>query len=401
MTVRTRSLLALTLLLLAARTGLAQRDLSVVRKVIADTTTVRVTGAGVWGSNATLVEELRLGKLDDPPEQMFGQITEVTPDRHGGVYLFDGKVPALRHFDSTGRHVAVLGGKGSGPGEYQDAVLGVKVRPDGRVFLRDPRNGRITVYGPNGKALTQIPVSSGLFTGNAMVIDTAGEFYLKILLGKIEQNKPWPIGLMHLSPDGKIIDSIAPPKLAGEPGAESGRFGARKVWEASPLGYIVAGVNSTYRFEFENKQGKVTRVERDHTPVRVGPEERAEIEALNEWIRKNQGQFLSAEIPPTPATKPAYSGFDIGDDGQIWVRVHVPAVKVPIDDEDKPKNGRPVLQWREPATYDAFQPDGTYLGRVVLPTGVSLAAHRGDEVWGTLSGESGEIVVARYRLKHR
>jgi hypothetical protein len=394
--------LAAVLFVAAACTRDAQGTLAAERTTVGDTTFVHVKSGSVWDTTAKLVEELRIGKLDGPPEEMFGRIGDVAPDGHGGVYLFDGQVPALRHFDSTGRHVGVLGRKGAGPGEYQDASLGLDVRPDGRVFLRDPRNGRINVYTADGRPETQIPVSSGLFTSNAMVIDTAGHLYLKILLGQIERNKAWPIGLMHLAPDGRIIDSIRPPTIAGEPTAEEDPTGGRKVWEASPHGYIVAGVTSSYRFEFRKPDGKVIRIEKDHTPVPIGPEERTEREAANEWMRKTQGRFMSADIPPVPATKPAYAGFDIGKDGQIWVRVSVPSVKRPADDDAAPASADrpPPRTWIEPATYDVFETDGTYLGRVGLPRGVRLVAHRGTEVWGAASGESGEAQLVRYRLIH-
>jgi hypothetical protein len=397
-----QSLVAASLIMAGACVSDLRGTLAVDRKTVGDTLFVHVVSGSVWDTTARLVEELRIGKLDGPPEEMFGRIGDVAPDRHGGVYFFDGQVPALRHFDSTGRHVGVLGRKGAGPGEYQDASLGVRVRPDGRVFLRDPRNGRINVYKPDGSPDTQIPVSSGLFTGNAMVIDTAGDIYLKVLLGEIERNKRWPVGLVHLAPDGRIIDSIAPPTLAGEPTGDGGSFGVGKIWEASPHGYIVAGVNSAYRFQYTKRDGKVVRIDKDFTPVAVGSEERAEIEAGNEWMRKNQGRFMTSEIPPVPTVKPAYAGFDIGEDGQIWVRVYVPAVKVPADDDATPaRSDRPPPRtWREPATYDVFEPDGTYLGRIRLPDGVTLAAHRGDEVWGRASGASGELQLVRYRLVH-
>jgi hypothetical protein len=206
----------------------AEGTLAMERKTVGDTLFVHVVSGSVWDTTARLVEELRIGKLDGPPEEMFGQVLDVAPDGHGGVYLFDGQVPALRHFDSTGRHVALLGGKGAGPGEYQDASLGLDVRPDGRVFLRDPRNGRINIYTADGKPSGQVPVSSGLFTANAMVIDTAGDIYLKVLLGPIERNKAWPIGLLHLAPDGRIIDSLRTPTIAGQPDVDGGRFDTRK-----------------------------------------------------------------------------------------------------------------------------------------------------------------------------
>jgi hypothetical protein len=36
---------------------------------------------------------------------------------------------------------------------------------------------------------------------------------------------------------------------------------------------------------------------------------------------------MMSDLPPVPATKPAYQGFSIGGDGRIRVRVHVPSVK--------------------------------------------------------------------------
>jgi hypothetical protein len=397
------SLVVSTLIILVARAGAAQGTLSATRKTIGDTTVIHVVSGSVWGNSASVVEELRIGKLDGAPEEMFGAIRDVALDGRGGVYVFDSKVPALRHFDSKGRYLATLGRKGAGPGEYQDQSLGIKVRPDGRVYLRDPRNARINVYGPDDKPLTQIPVSSGLFASNATVIDAAGEIYLKTLLGPIEKNKPWPLGIMHLAPDGKIIDSIAPPRVPGEPESELGIYLARKMWEQSPLGYIVAGVNTAYRFQFTRRDGKVLRIEMNYTPVRFAAEERAEIEAEADWMRKNRARQLSSDIPPTPPVKPAFSGFNIGDDGQIWVKLHVPAVKTPLDEDEKPKdpNARPVETWSEPATFDVFQPDGTYLGRVRMPDRVNLLAHRGDELWGSTAGEFGELYLVRYRLRHR
>lgn len=122
-------------------------------------------------------------------------------------------------------------------------------------------------------------------------------------------------------------------------------------------------------------------------------------QAGNAWTRKYQGKFLSVEIPPVPTTKPAYRGFRIGLDGQIWVQRYTTAVKKPAEDARPPDaDHRPAQTWREPPLYDVFEPDGTYLGEVRFPEGVSLLAHRGSEVWGLGSGDAGEVHVIRYRL---
>jgi hypothetical protein len=382
-----------------------QGSLDAERTTHGDTLVVRTLGGSVWDTTATLVEELRIGKLDGPEEEMFGSVAELAPDGHGGVYVFDSKAPALRHFDSTGRFVAKLGGKGAGPGEYQDVALGLAVLPDGRVAMRDPRNGRINLYSPDGKPAGQWPVSSGLFTSNAMSVDTAGEFYLKVLLGAIQPKQPWPVGLLHMSSTGKIIDSISAPTLPGEPSGDGSGYSPSKIWEISPQGYVVAGVNApaadgSYSFWLLKRDGSVVKVEKYNTAIGFQPEEKSEHEARNAWIEKTQGQFMTSPLPPIPDTKPAYHGFDIGGDGQIWVRPFVPAEKGKATQPVMPpgREAPPSVTWREPVVYDVFEPDGTYLGRLKIPPHLSLWAHSGNEVWGTVEGDSGELYVVRYRI---
>lgn len=372
-------------------TWVAERD------TIGDTIIVRTVSGSVWGAPATMREDLTIGVLDGPEELMFGGIQEMAVDAAGGIYVFDGQVPALRYFDSTGAYVRTLGGRGSGPGEYQDAALGLAVRSDGRVVLRDPRNGRLTLYNPDGTPSEHWPVSSGLFTSNAMVLDTADHAYLKILPGRPEPNKPWPIGLLHLDDRGNIVDSIPDPVIAGAPTEAGGRFLPAKVWAWSPLGYLVVGVTDAYHFELRPPNAPVIRIERTRPTVEVLPDERAEYEAVNEWMRINQGRFMTAEIPPVPSTKPPYRGFLIGQDGRVWVRLHVTAEQVDVDppaSKDRP----PPVSWREPPVFDVFEPDGTYLGEVRVPNRTALMVTRGDTAWGTREGESGEIYVVRLTI---
>jgi hypothetical protein len=379
-----------------------ESGLDVERITRGDTLIVRTIGGSVWDTSPALVEEIRIGSLDGRDEEMFGVVSRLAPDGRGGVYVFDGRAPALRHYDATGEYTTTFGAEGSGPGEYRDAALGLSVLRDSRVLLYDPRNARINVYAPDGTPVDHWMVASGLFTQNTMVVDTGGEIYIKTLLGRPEPNRPWPIGLLHLSATGELVDTIPPPQLDGEPETAQGTFGVSKAWEMSPLGYLIAGINSSYSFELREADGSVVRVEKVHSPVSVQPEERSEWEARNEWTRRAQSQFLTAEIPPVPGVKPAYRGFDIGADGEIWVRTYTDARKVDVEPPSTQSGGPqpppPSLSWREPIVYDVFDPGGTYFGQVRMPERVSLAAHRGTEVWGIMSGEFDELYVVRYRL---
>lgn len=367
------------------------------RETIGDTTVVRTISGSIWGAPVALHEDLTIGVLEGAEELMFGNLQELAVDSAGGIYVFDGSVPALRYFDAEGQYVRTLGGRGSGPGEYQDAALGLSVRSDGRVVLRDPRNSRLNVYEPDGSPALQWPVSSGLFTGNAMIRDTADHLYLKVMLSRPEPNKPWNIGLLHLDAEGAIVDSITVPAMAGEPTDAGGVLLPSKIWEWSPLRAMVVGVNAEYRFDIRPTAGRVIRVERSTPTVEVLPEERAELEARNDWLRTYQGRFMTSELPPVPSVKPPYRGFLIGAEGRVWVRRSVTAEKLREGTPGTPQRP-PTPSWVEPSVYDVFEPDGSYLGEVHVPRGTTLRLVHGETAWGTREGEGGEILVVRLRL---
>jgi hypothetical protein len=113
-------------------TWVAERD------TIGDTVIVRTISGSVWGEPITLAEDLAIGVLEGPEELMFGFVQAMAVDEKGGIYVFDGQVPALRYFDAEGNYVRTLGREGSGPGEYGDACLGLAVRSDGMLLMAHP-----------------------------------------------------------------------------------------------------------------------------------------------------------------------------------------------------------------------------------------------------------------------
>jgi hypothetical protein len=375
----------------------------VVRTTTGDTTEVRTLGDGPWGDSASLVEEVAIGELEGAAEYQFGAVGAIAVDADGGVYVFDGQVPALRYYGADGRFVRQLGREGEGPGEYKDMALGLAIRRgDGRVVMRDPRNGRLNVYDPDGSPSDSWPVASGLYTGQATALDDADEMYLKILAGQPEPGKPWPIALLHLDAQGAIRDTIVPPTLADEPPAPNGWFSVAKLWAVARDGGVLVGVNDRYVIKHYRRDGTVLRIVRDGPRPRVLPEEQAEYEARDAWTRKNQGQFATPERSPVPDRKPVFKEIASGEDGRIWVRRYEEAVKGEPMQSPQRAGGEvpPALTWREPTVYDVFESDGAFLGSLRVPRGTTLSVFRGDRVWGVRRGEFGEAYVVRYRIVH-
>jgi hypothetical protein len=100
-----------------------------------------------------------------------------------------------------------------------------------------------------------------------------------------------------------------------------------------------------------------------------------------------------------PSVKPVFHDLSIGDDGRIWVRRYVAAQKRNDLPAPRGANPPPPITWREPPTFDVFEPSGRFLGTVVLPHRTYLWIRKGATMWGVTHGEFDEIYIVRYRLE--
>lgn len=75
----------------------------------------------------------------------------------GGVSVIDHFAHRVEHFDTEGRLVWTYGQEGEGPDEFSNP-RDLKVDAEGRVWVMDQGNARITVLGRDGKALLRVPL---------------------------------------------------------------------------------------------------------------------------------------------------------------------------------------------------------------------------------------------------
>lgn len=91
---------------------------------------------------AGFTEELHVG--DDPSERLFADITSMAFAPDGRLVVIDDDEFAVRVLDRTGTETARWGGKGEGPGEFENKPVAVAVSDDGEVSVRSYR--RIDVF---------------------------------------------------------------------------------------------------------------------------------------------------------------------------------------------------------------------------------------------------------------
>ena len=58
-------------------------------------------------------------------------------------------------------------------------------------------------------------------------------------------------------------------------------------------------------------------------------------------------------------------------------------------------------EWSEPDAYDVFEPDGRFVGRILVPDAFQIEFMKDDHMWGRYTGEFDVESVRRYRIVWR
>ncbi|MGH7476434.1 MAG: 6-bladed beta-propeller [Longimicrobiales bacterium] len=407
-------------LLLAAACGgggaaTAEGDWRATRNTIGDTIVVTTVSGSTWQRPRALVPEVRIGELEGADEYLFGQVQSLAVDAAGRIYVFDWQVPALRVYDADGRFVRTIGREGGGPGEYKQPDAGLIVLPDGRTLLRDPGNGRINVYGPDGTPLDSWPVRASHYSSRPFYSDTAGNVYSYVF--GLDRGDGRDAALIRYSPQGDVLDTLdlpqrdyeAPTITAAVEGARQTwlvPFSPRAAWTYSPHGYFVQGVGTSYAVDLLRGEAGVLRIGRRTEPVPVAASERAYEEDRVSRAMRRLDPAWSWNGPPIPETKPPFRDIAVATDGRIWVQLHQPGHEVadaaPEDGGTRAGEPPAPARWAEPVVYDVFRPDGTYLGEVHAPDGFQTSPtplFGADRVWAVIEDELGVNYVVRLRLE--
>jgi hypothetical protein len=373
---------------------------------IGDTVVVH-TVAGSERGAAQLVEAVRIGAVEGADYEIFGEVAGIAVDGSENIYVYDAQVPVLREYTPDGQYLRTLGRKGRGPGEYTNSDGGLAVLSDGRVVLRDPGNGRFTVFAPDGEFLVSWPTRGSAFTDEPVVPTPDGGFVSPVF-GRDE-----PERLVRYSPDGTPGDSMAIPTRHVESATVNASVkGASQTWSVPftpaartafhPDGYWMAAASDVYAVDLLRPGRPILRIERDIAPVAVAPEERAAEEERVTAAMRRLDPSWRWNGPPIPKTKPVIRDLYGGDEGRVWVLRYQPGQRVP-DAELAPKadGGPQKPQFREPVVFDVFEKDGRYQGQATAPAHFSVwprPVFRGDAVWATERDANGVQFVVRYRV---
>jgi hypothetical protein len=379
---------------------------------------------------AEVRETLTIGVRDGSPDYSFTNIADVVIGPNQSMLVLEalvaGHASAVRLYDANGRFVRNVGRPGKGPGEYR-SVSAVAVLADGSHLVLD-RGGRLLRFSSMGEHLATWPVPPFAVRAgpDRMRVDAHGYVAVRIVTRTREFDHAEAI--VRIRPDGVVLDTLPEPQsfvrsqpIVIAPGNNPGPrwvlnapYSPELLWEWSPLGFFVTAASDRYAIDLRlptpgaetdgtppvwRPGDPVVSLRRDVIAVPVSAAERRDWRRwLDDRIRAAGRTRSTGRNPTMPVRKPFFQRIYVGDEGRIWVVVHVPSERSKRSPESGADDGWVGFGWREQLLIDVFEPGGTYVGRVRLPDGADPVAFRGDQIWASVRDEFDVPYLKRYTV---
>jgi len=165
-------------------------------------TVVDSHGIGLWGdeinSKIQFRETLSVGVETGEEYLMFHSELGIAVDADSNIIVLDSRNHRLIKFDSLGNFVWKAGGKGQGPGEFQNPFQ-VAVEPSGEIWVLDTGN-LIQVFGDKGQYMRTVRLED---RGNHIQFLPDD----RLLISKTTRGK-MGISADFYSRDGKLLDKF-------------------------------------------------------------------------------------------------------------------------------------------------------------------------------------------------
>lgn len=100
--------------------------------------------------------DLIIGLEDQPAEHQLGDPIAVRTDSLNNIYIADRASKIIKVFDSEGNYLRSLGGRGRGPGEFQDMEF-MELTPEGHLVLMERGNLLYTIISTQGESIQSFP----------------------------------------------------------------------------------------------------------------------------------------------------------------------------------------------------------------------------------------------------
>lgn len=363
----------------------------------------------------TASEELVIGSVDDP-DYSLTFLRGLTVDDEGAIFTLHPQEQVVRKFDVEGNLVRLIGGRGDGPGEFQNA-FGMGWVAD-TLWVLDGNGYRLSYFDPSGELARTHAVPFDLgepdddvpparpdgLLADGTVHGSPPAFSDRVADGRMTHHVP-----VLMTPSGEVTDTLPAIRFGNNSWAIShpeGRGGmyTRQPFADGPLWRFVPGeeamvvLDRTAPTSVEEAAFTISKLSFagdtlfsrtypfEPEPVR---EEEADslIHAMAEMMSERgilgatlaQAETWAREGFFRPAFRPGVTSLMVDEDGGIWVGRN----------EELPGQRR----------WEAYDADGRPVAAFTLPTDVDVMHIRRPHVWGTRTDDLGVPYVVRFRLE--
>lgn len=338
---------------------------------------VRNPGEVDWTDRSppTLVEDVRIGSVDGPPETQFGRITGLDIDVEGNIYVLDRQTSNVRVFDTLGTYLFTMGREGQGPGEL-DGGSAVVVATNGIVWVVDgyPLPTRLVAFSSMGEPMSTFPLPLDV---RAMPREWRAGPQGSLLVKTASASEDAPELLLRKDPGAGVVDTVY--QFMPEPAAPT------LEWAALEDGRVVIGRTDEHRFLFLQPDGTVERVVTRAARLREMTDAHKE-QSINAR-RTPEDRELQRERLREVEFHPAYTSLMAGPNNTLWTRRHLLQ-----EDVDEAGGSRTLFN-----VWDVYDEEGRLLGAVQLPGLFTPVRAQGQYLYGTDVGSMREPQVVRLR----
>jgi hypothetical protein len=255
----------------------------------------------------------------------------------------------------------------------------------------DMQGGRISVFDTAGAFLRGIPLSGGFviipWPGG---IDTAGYFY-NAIPRPVSGGFEW--ALVRYDSAMTPLDTLIPPRQMvrhqfehrsgpGSMMSASVPFTPSMAWRLTRAGDFWVIHTGTYELFRQAARGDTIRVvTKPFETVPVTSAEKDSALARLKWFTDQGGKVDRSRIPDV---KPAVQGFQVGEDGYLWVN----AVQADTGAQRR--------------VFEIFDPEGRFLGELRLPFDLMSRPApilRRDHLIGVTQDDAGVPYIVRARIE--
>jgi hypothetical protein len=366
--------------------GSIVRDSAGITIVENDHTRPALSEVAVWKVSAE--PTVRIGTVSGDSTQQLFQVSHSRRLADGRIAVVNSGSAEVRLFDSAGRYLNAIGGRGEGPGEFRapwavhqiqgDSVLVIDLYREISIFDADGKFARrFLPERPEGFVLGEGFEPVGAFGDGSLLFRShyreQGEGLRRTRIQMIRT-------LLDGSFGGSLGDFDDQTIMSGV----MYMFGpwAREAPTDSTMWYGPGDRFEIREIAFDGTVRRLIRLDRPATPVTE-----SDIAAFKESVVERVRGTRSEEITNRrlaeaqfAAEFPAHYELMVDADNNLWVQDYQ------------------AFNTRNPRTWTVFAPDGRFLGNVVIPAGVFVHEIGSDYILGKWTDELDVEYVVLHRL---